>query len=67
MKMFEISLRVPDPNEPGVQRLRVTEDYLRREPSLSAAHKAAIAALAPGEVWTGLVIEVLRLDDKLAH
>jgi hypothetical protein len=61
MTMYEISLLLPDPDDQGVRRIRVTDRYIAEEASLSAEQKAAIRALPPGGVWSGNVIEVKRL------
>lgn len=61
MTMYEISLLLPDADDKGVHRFRVSEGYIAGEHSLSAEQKAAIRALPPGGVWYGNVIQVLRL------
>lgn len=63
MTTYEISLRSPDPQDTGVRRIRVSASYIDNEQALSPEQKAAIRALAPGEVWTGRAIQVQRLDE----
>ncbi|HVR54916.1 MAG TPA: hypothetical protein VMS38_34665 [Pseudorhodoferax sp.] len=67
MTPYEISPLLPDPDDKGVRRIRVDADYIRNEPSLSAAQKAAIAALPPGGVWSGRVVQIKRLEEPTLH
>lgn len=57
----------PDVSESDVRPIRVSAHYIENEPSLNAAQKAAIAALAPGGIWTGRAIEVRRLEEPTLH